>query len=245
LRDAGTVFDVSAFIYGHRGLWGGPVPENSIAAFHAARAHGIGVELDVRLTADHELIVFHDPTFDRMFGDERVLRQMQASDVEAVFLSDGSSIPTLAQTLDAMGNLPVLLELKVDRPGDTTIAQVVADAIADQAGLLAIMSFDEAAVARLCQLIDDRAIGLLIDSEARIGADGAAAKAARARAMGCDYLAPHISSLATVHRHAGGLPLVTWTLRDPDELQLARKHGAAPIFEGFSPDLAKLPETPI
>jgi hypothetical protein len=111
------------------------------------------------------------------------------------------------------------------------------------------MSFDEMTVARLCELIEDRPVGLLIDSEARIGHDGAAIKAARARAMGCDYLAPHISSLVTVHCGSGGLPLVTWTLRSPHELETARKYRAAPIFEGFSPllasGLAKPPGTPI
>ena len=41
-------FDVSTHAYAHRGLWGAGIPENSLAAFEAARAAGVGVELDVR-----------------------------------------------------------------------------------------------------------------------------------------------------------------------------------------------------
>ena len=70
-------------------------------------------------------------------------------------------------------------------------------------------------------------------------------KAVTARGLGCDYVAPHHSVLAIMQAAAGGLPMVTWTVRTPEELELARKHGAAPIFEGFSPALAMPARTPI
>lgn len=249
LPEAKQFFDVSAFVYGHRGLWGGAVPENSLAAFQEARTRQIGVELDVRLSADGVPVVFHDATLERMCGDPRSLADVIAKDLEAVPLPNGFPIPTLDQVLDVMGGLPVLLELKVDAPGDTAIADRIVSFLKDREGMLAVMSFDEIAVARLCQLTEDRPIGLLIDGEARIGKATVAAKAAKARAMGCDYLGAHLSSLDTASRHSGGLPLVTWTLRAPSDLGLAQKHAAGPIFEGFDPSLAsglaKPPGTPI
>ena len=63
--------------------------------------------------------------------------------------------------------------------------------------------------------------------------------------MGCDYVAPHHSILGVMEAAAGGLPMVTWTVRTAEELALAQKYGAAPIFEGFSADLAKPAGTPI
>ena len=234
---AETFFDVSAFVYGHRGLWGVAGPENSLAAFEAAKSHGIGVELDVRLTADGVPIVFHDASLERMCRDGRTLNQVSAEDLRGVRLPDGSHVPALRDVLDVMQDLPVLLELKVDVPGDAAIADVVAHALSDRDGLFAVMSFDEVTVARLCRLVEDRPVGLLIDSEGRIGADAVAAKAGKARAMGCDYLAPHLSSLGGASRHSGGLPLATWTLRAPSDLELAKKYAAAPIFEGFGPSL--------
>lgn len=241
-------FDVSAFAYAHRGLWGGRVPENSLAAFHSARSHGVGAELDVRLSADGVPHVFHDATLQRMCGVAAALDSLTAKELESVFLPNGFPIPKLEDVLAIMGDLPVLIELKIDAPGGE-LAERVAGLIEGHPGRMTVMSFDEPTVARLCQLVTDRSVGLLIAAEPLLGADVVRAKAAKGRAMGCDYLAPQLTSLATASELAGGLPLVTWTLRDPVDLELARKHAAAPIFEGFSPSLvpglAKPGGTPI
>ena len=44
----------------HRGLHGNGLPENSISAFKNAIDHNFNIELDVQLTKDKKLIVFHD-----------------------------------------------------------------------------------------------------------------------------------------------------------------------------------------
>ena len=58
------VSGLEGWLYAHRGLHDGnkAVPENSLAAFRLAVANGYGMELDVQLTADHHLVVFHDNT---------------------------------------------------------------------------------------------------------------------------------------------------------------------------------------
>ena len=52
--------------YAHRGLHGAGVPENSLAAFREAVLHGYGIELDLQLSRDGEIMVFHDYNLDRM-----------------------------------------------------------------------------------------------------------------------------------------------------------------------------------
>ena len=48
-------------LQGHRGARG-LAPESTIASFDAAIAHGVtGIEFDVRLTGDGEVVVWHDP----------------------------------------------------------------------------------------------------------------------------------------------------------------------------------------
>ena len=59
----------------HRGLFSKDqtIPENSIAAFNRACENGYGIELDVQLSADGQVVVFHDDTLNRMCGvDSRV-----------------------------------------------------------------------------------------------------------------------------------------------------------------------------
>jgi glycerophosphoryl diester phosphodiesterase len=246
----GGMFDVSRHAYAHRGLWGEirrgqPTPENSLAAFHTARTQGVGVELDVRLTRDGVPVVFHDATLTRMCKRDVALANIEIRDPRDAMLANGFPIPTLAAALDAMDDKPVLIELKVDTPGDTAVADIVASAISKRDGKLAVMSFDEATVARLRALITDRPVGLLIDKVACIGVDEALRKTKLAHEIGCDYLGPHHSSLDAVTAVVAQLPLVSWTVRTPEELALARRFGAAPIFEGMSAGVALASLTPI
>ena len=69
----------------HRGLYekDQSVPENSLEAFRRAAEIGYGVELDVQLSKDGAVVVFHDDTVDRMTPEKgRVdcftLEQLQA-----------------------------------------------------------------------------------------------------------------------------------------------------------------------
>ena len=54
--------------YAHRGLHGKEIPENSLAAFSSALQMGYGIELDVQLSSDGEVMVFHDESLLRMTG---------------------------------------------------------------------------------------------------------------------------------------------------------------------------------
>ena len=228
-------FDVADFTYAHRGLWDAVTPENSIASFRAAAWAGVGVELDVRLSADGAPVVFHDASLQRMCNHRERIEQIAIADLARWPLPDGSTIPTLEAVLDILASVPVLIEIKVDGHAGE-IVERVAEVMSDRDGPMAVMSFDEATVARLCRLVTDRPIGLLCIADNQVEED-LSAKAATARALGCDYIAPHHSALEPIASASGGLPLVTWTIRTENELQLARDYGAAPIFEGFAPSL--------
>ena len=94
-------FDVSGFVYAHRGLWGGPrVPENSAAAFHSAQTQGVGVELDVRLSGDGAPFVFHDATLERMCSRPEAVSSLRAKALAQTLLPNGFMIPSLAEALD-------------------------------------------------------------------------------------------------------------------------------------------------
>ena len=54
-------------VFAHRGIFGGDVRENSLEAFEAAIENGYGIELDVRLSADGQAMVYHDPSLTRLF----------------------------------------------------------------------------------------------------------------------------------------------------------------------------------
>jgi glycerophosphoryl diester phosphodiesterase len=68
-------------------------PENSVAAFAAACEAGFGIELDVQLSADGEVVVLHDATLQRVAGDSRAVRELTYAQLEQIplFPEDDSS----------------------------------------------------------------------------------------------------------------------------------------------------------
>jgi glycerophosphoryl diester phosphodiesterase len=94
--------------WGHRGCRGiGNPPENSLDAFQAAIDQGAdGVELDVFLSRDDQLIVFHDDTLDRMTSGTGETTSYTLAELQQFRLksADGSltdaRIPTLDEVLD-------------------------------------------------------------------------------------------------------------------------------------------------
>ena len=120
----------------HRGLHGPGIPENSLAAFAAARDAGVGIELDVRLSADGVPVVFHDRTLDRD-GRTIHLSRLSADDLARVRLGDSDeTIPTLARALEVAGPTPVMVEIKNERAraGGLEAAAVTVMAAHDDAG---------------------------------------------------------------------------------------------------------------
>ena len=66
--------ELRKFKYAHRGFHDKPqIPENSLAAFRRAVEHGFGAELDIHLTKDGKLVVFHDSQLKRCTGQPGTL----------------------------------------------------------------------------------------------------------------------------------------------------------------------------
>lgn len=83
-----------------------------MAAFEAAMRVGAeGVELDVRLCASGELIVFHDDSLERLCGDPRKVASLAWRDLRGCRV-EGYAIPALAEVFAAFPNALVNVELK-------------------------------------------------------------------------------------------------------------------------------------
>ena len=102
--------------FAHRGLHriDKSVPENSIPAFEHAARIGYGIELDVHLTADNELVVFHDDDTQRICGVPGDVEEMTLAQLRELRLCGTEyGIPTLEEVLAAVaGRSPLIVELK-------------------------------------------------------------------------------------------------------------------------------------
>ena len=103
----------------HRGLHdlAENTPENSLAAFRAAAEQGHMIENDIHLTADGEVVVFHDSLLKRMCGVDGRIEQMTLAGLKKCRLQGtDEQIPTLQECLEAVdGRVPLLIEFKCDR----------------------------------------------------------------------------------------------------------------------------------
>jgi glycerophosphoryl diester phosphodiesterase len=110
-------------IYAHRGS-SGTHPENTLAAFReAARLPIDGVEFDVHLTNDDELVIIHDEKIDRTsdgkgFVKDMTLAELRSFDFGSWFASEfqGEQIPTLQEVFDVFSKTShhLNIELKSD-----------------------------------------------------------------------------------------------------------------------------------
>ncbi len=100
----------------HRGLFDNEssYPENSGAAFARAVEHGYGIELDVQITKDEKLVVFHDDNLLRMCGEERKVKDCTFEELQQYcLLTSKERIPLFRDVLDIIdGKVPVIVEIK-------------------------------------------------------------------------------------------------------------------------------------
>lgn len=91
------------------------IPENSMTAFEAAIHKGYGIELDVHITKDQRVIVFHDDTLKRVCGVNGQPEQLTLHELKKCsLLGTKERIPTFEEALRLInGQVPLLIELKL------------------------------------------------------------------------------------------------------------------------------------
>ena len=132
--------------FAHRGLHDADagVPEHTRAAFEAAIAAGYGIELDVRLSADGVVMVFHDVLLDRVTAATGRLANRNADELSRLSLSGcDETIPTLAEVLGLIGGrAPLLVEIKQLGRDVVPLASATRRTLADYGGPYAVQSFN-------------------------------------------------------------------------------------------------------
>jgi glycerophosphoryl diester phosphodiesterase len=215
----------------HRGFWrSGGAPENSLAAFEAACRAGYGIELDVRLSADGEAMVFHDETLDRLTASAGLVEEQTADELHALrLLGSCEVIPPLEEVLALIvGRTPLLVELKTPPGQEGLLERRVAELLGAYAGPVAVLSFNANALAWLAAHAPDLRRGLNAASPDQL------AGAERARA---DFLSVQLAlaghDVVQGWRRMG--EALAWTCRSPADVTRTAPLVENVMFEGFNP----------
>lgn len=219
----------------HRGLhFPGPdCPENSMAALHAAQQHGYAAEVDVQLSADGEVVIFHDYRLKRLTGISGWMKDRVAKSIGRLKLKGGSeSPPLLRDALADLPDLPLLIELKM---GDIRLAPAVAAVLDRHSGPFAVQSFDPVLVTWFRDHRPDWPRGLIAYENLRYSLN---AREPRFRPEFVKACAPHfaawrVKDLPAHQTVLADIPVVTWTVRSPTDRRLAAAYARNIIFEGY------------
>lgn len=93
---------MSTLIIGHRG-YNAKYTENTLESFiEALKAGADGIELDVHLTKDGEVVVFHDFDLSRMTKESGYIFEFTLEDLKEIKLENNHSIPTLREVLEKL-----------------------------------------------------------------------------------------------------------------------------------------------
>ena len=150
LRRKKAIRKFAAQKYAHRGLHGDGAAENSLTAFRRAVEAGYGIELDVRLSRDGQLVVFHDDTLDRVTGASGRVDAYDYCELMGMRLSDTEdTVPLFTEVLSAVdGRVPLLIELKEDA-GKYAVTEKTLEILKDYKGDYIIESFNPLALGRV------------------------------------------------------------------------------------------------
>lgn len=147
----------------HRGLHGKDIPENSCLAFSKAKENKYAIELDVRLTSDKKIVVFHDDNLFRMTGENKEVKKCTLEEIKKLRLGKSNEkIPTLEEVLDLVnGEVPLLIEIKNDSI-DLCLENLVIKELEKYNGKYLIESFNPVSVLYVKKKRKNTDVGLLI-----------------------------------------------------------------------------------
>ena len=236
--------------FAHRGLHDNAViPENSLPAFARAAEKGYGIELDVHLTSDGKLIVFHDDDTSRMCGEKLIPEKETFAGMKELSLGGTEEkIPSFEEVLSLVnGRVPLIVELK-GVTFDPAVCVAAAETLDKYKGEYCVESFNpffvrwwkknRPSVIRgqlACRMSKQRSFIKKIEYTAL----GNMAFNAFSRP---DFVAYDLHGRRRVAfrlaRALGAIP-VAWTVRNAKELEIARKGFVSFIFENEEDTLGK------
>ena len=235
----------------HRGLHDAArgIIENMPAAAEAAVAGRFSIECDIQLSADGEAMVHHDDVLGRLTEGSGALLDKTAAELKAVKFNNTPERMMSLGDLCALvaGRVPLVIEVKSHFDGDRRLVKRMAQVLASYSGPAVGMSFDPDQVLALRETMPQRPRGIVAQRDYD---DDYWMKLTSGQRRSMLHLRhafhtrPHFVAFSVnqlpapapwIARNLFGLPLLTWTVRTPEQRERAARYADQMIFEGFVP----------
>jgi glycerophosphoryl diester phosphodiesterase len=236
----------------HRGLHDRTrgVIENMPGAISAAVAGNFGIEVDIQLSADGEAMVHHDDVLGRLTDGQGALATLTAAELKQVPFKDTAermmSVGDLCDLVD--GRVPLVIEVKSHFDGDRKLVARLTQVLASYRGPAAAMSFDPDQLLSMRQAMPQLTRGITAQRRYddpywdEVSPEHRASMLHLRHAFSTQphFVAYWVQQLPApapwIARNLFGCPLLTWTVRTPEQRAVAARHADQMIFEGFVPE---------
>jgi glycerophosphoryl diester phosphodiesterase len=226
----------------HRGLHNNKdVPENSLLSIERSVEHNFPIEIDVQMTADGKIIVFHDDDLLRLCGVNKSVTAASYNEIKTLhLLNTTEKIPLLTEALELLNSRqPILIEIKNSRLNGT-MEKAIWDILSNYKGKYAIQSFNPLTL----QWFKKRAPHIL---RGQLSSGFKEDNLRFYQRKPLEYMifnflsAPHfiaydVSCLPFKPLEGyrkRGIPVITWTVKTNGDLLKAQKYADNYIFEGI------------
>ena len=217
---------------GHRGAKG-HLPENTLASFQKAIDLGAnGIELDVHLSADGQVIVMHDETIDRTTDGKGAVKQQPLAGLKTHRIDFQFEIPTLSEVFDLVDRkVLVNIELKVFETAEPVVLLIEKYVLEKgwQYSDFLISSFDWLALEKVRALHAEIPLGVLTSTDLDLAI-------AFAKVINAETIHPYFHLLTdenVARMQAQNLKVYTWTVNEFEDLHRVTSLGVDGIITDF------------
>lgn len=222
----------------HRGLWDEKLPENSLDAFEQACIYNYPIEMDVQMSSDGYLMVFHDDNLKRMTGLDADIRDTDYITLKSLRLKNTDcQIPDFDEFLRFInGRVPLVIEVKQQKYSG--IEQKIVAKLKNYCGDFVVQSFDPFLMTKIKELEPSIIRGILgSDKKNNRGwkTDFALKWLPLNRKVKPDFINYNVEGLPICRLKSNGLPIICWTVRDSVAKEKAEKYALGYVFENIRP----------
>ena len=232
---------LSRSLIAHRGYYNNKkgIPENSVLAFKKAIDNNYLIELDVRLTKDQKLVVFHDDNLKRVCGVNKRVKDLTYRELLRYNLFDTTlKVPLFSDVIKLVnGRVPILIETKYhNRYG--VLEKILINELSNYKGLYAIQSFYPMSLLWLKRNTKDIPIGLL---SSNFKNDLNRLKSIIGKTLildlffKTDFISNDVKGLPNnyLSYKRNKKKIVIWTIKNKKDYDLARQYTDSLICENF------------